>query len=510
MFRSIKFLVPLAFVMLSCIAYAAPGDLDTTFNPPDGYVIYDNGNSESVSGVAVQPDGKILVAGGSPGILVLLRYNPDGSFDSDFGAGGVVTDANGGYWEAVALQTDGKIVVGGRFFGGGDWDALVSRYNPDGSLDTTSFVPFDSGSSNGDYVSAVALQPDGKIVAAGYIYDGTENDVLVLRYNDDGSLDTSFNPPNGFVRYGSGSGNNEQGCAAALQADGKIVVAGYVNKGGGDFDVLVLRYNGDGSLDTASFNPPNGFVTFGSVDGTGNPNSDRGWALALQTDGKIVVAGDVNDGPTSDALVLRYDGDGSLDTDFNSPDGFVRYDSGNYDYGWAVALQADGKIVVAGRSMNSVVEALVLRYNPDGSPDSVFGTGGVVTYGNDDSGDAVALQPDGKIVVGDSAGSDIIVVRFIGADPDPIGEDGSGSGCFIATAAYGSRMAKEVNVLKKVRDEYLLTNELGRAFVSAYYRYSPRLADWVAKHPVMRKIVRIGLYPIVGLSKSFVGENASK
>ncbi len=461
MFRSIKFLAPLAFVMLSCIAYAAPGDLDTSFNPPDGFVLYNSGNND--------------------------------------------------VWGRVALQPDGKIVVAGLFFDvvEMDWDALVSRYNPDGSLDTTSFVPFDSGSSNGDYVRAVALQPDGKIVAAGYIYDGTESDVLVLRYNDDGSLDTSFNPPNGFLRYGSGSGNNEQGWAVALQPDGKIVVAGYVDKGGGDFDVLVLRYNGDGLLDT-SFNPPNGFVTFGSVDGTGNPNSDRGWALALQTDGKIVVAGDVNDGPTSDVLVLRYNGDGSLDTDFNFPDGFVRYNSGNYDYGSAVTLQADGKIVVAGRSMNSMLEALVLRYNPDGSLDSDFGTGGVVTYGNDDSGDAVALQTDGKIVVADTAvngaDSDIIVVRFIGADPPSIGGGSSGGGCFIATAAYGSRMAKEVKVLEKVRDEYLLTNELGRAFVSAYYRYSPPLADWIAKHPAMRKIVRIGLYPVLEISKWFVRE----
>ena len=92
-----------------------------------------------------------------------------------------------------------------------------------------------------------------------------------------------------------------------------------------------------------------------------------------------------------------------------------------------------------------------------------------------------------------------------GGDPSSVG-----SGCFIATAAYGSRMAKEVNVLKKVRDEYLLTNELGRDFVSAYYRYSPRLADWIAKHPRIRKIVRIGLYPIMGLSKWLVGGNPSK
>jgi len=96
-------------------------------------------------------------------------------------------------------------------------------------------------------------------------------------------------------------------------------------------------------------------------------------------------------------------------------------------------------------------------------------------------------------------------VPWIVIEPD----DGDGGICFIATAAYGSRMAKEVRVLQKVRDEYLLTNELGRAFVSAYYKYSPPLARWIAKHPAMRKIVRIGLYPMLEMSKWLVGEKPS-
>ena len=102
-------------------------------------------------------------------------------------------------------------------------------------------------------------------------------------------------------------------------------------------------------------------------------------------------------------------------------------------------------------------------------------------------------------------------VGFVGTAAEFItAEEDDDDGCLIATAAYGSRMAKEVKVLQKVRDEYLLANELGKAFVSAYYKYSPPLADWIAKHPVMRKIVRIGLYPTFGLSKCFVGDNASE
>ncbi len=103
-------------------------------------------------------------------------------------------------------------------------------------------------------------------------------------------------------------------------------------------------------------------------------------------------------------------------------------------------------------------------------------------------------------------------IELISLQPEPniSVSSGGGGGCFIATAAWGSRMAKEVNTLEKVRDEYLLSNELGRAFVSAYYKYSPPLADWIAKHPAMRKIVRIGLYPVLEMSKWFVGKNPFK
>ncbi len=168
----------------------APGDLDTTFSPPSGFVTYYGGNPSYGYGVTVQADGKIIVVGHTRGKVPVLRYNPDGSLDGSFGTGGVATDY-GGNWasgHAVALQADGKIVVAG-FTKGTMYDVLVLRYNPDGSLDdgfgTGGGAIYDS--EIWDIGRAVALQSDGKIVVAGFTHDGIYYDVLVLRLIGGGS-----------------------------------------------------------------------------------------------------------------------------------------------------------------------------------------------------------------------------------------------------------------------------------------------------------------------------------
>jgi len=519
--------------MMSGITYAAPGELDTTFNPPNGFVTYDSGDDNWGDAVAIQSDGKIVVVGGSHNgtdyDILVLRYNTDGSLDSDFGINGVATydSANWDYGLAVAIQSDGKIVVAGRItvIGTGD-DILVLRYNVDGSLDsgfgTNGVVIYDIGYSNlGD---AVAIQSDGKIVVSGSSYDGPDRDVLVLRYNTDGSLDSGFGT-NGVATYDSGNWDYG-GLAVAIQSDGKIVVANRRNYSGiVNTDVQVLRYNTDGSLDN-SFGT-NGVATYDSG------SNDLVWGVALQSDGKIVVAGEssVNwDTGYEDVLVLRYNPDGSLDNGFGT-NGVVTYgfDQGARDKSYAVAIQPNGKIVVVGFSNPMVVgdsvtylgsDVLVLRYNTVGSLDNSFGTNGVVTYGYDqgswDCGYAVAIQPDGGIVIvgeTDINGAmpyDLLVLRLLGDGTvsTPLSRDGSD--CFIATAAYGSPLCNEVNVFRKFRDKCLLPNELGKVFVAAYYRYSPPLADWIAKHPAMRRIVRIGLYPVLEMGKWFVGENPSE
>jgi uncharacterized delta-60 repeat protein len=472
MFGRIAFLITLLLTMMSGITYAAPGDVDTSFNPPNGFVTYDGGNVDYGYGVALQPDGKIVVAGyadnGPTFDILVFRYNPDGSLDGTFGTGGIATYDSGdheGAW-AVALQPDGKIVVAGVHADGTDVDVLVVRFNPDGSLDGT-FGTGGAATYDGEYdeyAEAVALQPDGKIVVAGYALDVTEvgiGDVIIYE------------------------------------------------------DVLVLRYNPDGSLD-------DGFGTGGVVTYDGG-DLEVGLAVAIQPDGKIVVAGAYNDGTGAGVLVLRYNPDGSLDGTFGTG-GVATYNGALVDSGWAVALQPDGKIVVAGYAFDTryviYEDVLVLRYNPDGSLDGTFGTGGVVTYdgGNGDYAEAVALQPDGKIVVAgynfNGTDDDIFVVRFMGDEsgsnsPNPPKNPPfesvdwgktDGSPCFIATAAYGSSIDPHVNVLREFRDRFLLNDPVGRALVDFYYEDSPPLADFIAVHPSLRAAVRWSLMPLIGLA----------
>jgi len=395
--------------------YISPvtGALDPSFDN-DGKLVTDfsDGNDFGFA-VALQADGKIVVAGSAYGATMdfaVARYNPDGSLDTSFdGDGRVVTDYGGliDVGKAVALQADGKIVVAGYTLST-TADFAVARYNPDGSLDTSfdgdGRVVTDYGGLN-DIGYAIALQADGKIVVAGSA-NGLTWDFAVARYNPDGSLDTSFDGDGKLVTdYG---GLSDDGYAIALQADGKIVVAGYTV--GATYDFAVARYNPDGSLDT-SFDGDGKLATdFAGGD-------DWGHAVALQADGKIVVAG-YTDVATLDFAVARYNPDGSLDTSFDG-DGMVLTDfAGGTDYGFAVALQADGKIVVAGYTEGVTWDFAVARYNPDGGLDTTFdGDGKLVTdfSGGNDTGRAVALQADGKIVVaGDTEGAtwDFAVARY--------------------------------------------------------------------------------------------------
>ena len=244
-------------------------------------------------GVAIQSDGKIVAAGDSNFDFAVVRYNTDGSLDTSFGAGGKVTTALGSsfdYGYSLALQPDGKIVVCGQI--GGDFGLV--RYNTDGSLDTsfdgdgkviTALGPAeDSGQS-------VAIQPDGKIVAAGRSSNGINFDFAVVRYNPDGSLDTSFNG-DGKVTTAVGP-SDDHAWGVALQSDGKIVVCGETR---GNF--ALVRYNADGSLDTSFGEDGKTTTDIGSTN-------DLGLAVAIQSDGKIVVAGKGGGG----FAVARYIGD---------------------------------------------------------------------------------------------------------------------------------------------------------------------------------------------------------
>jgi uncharacterized delta-60 repeat protein len=410
-------------------ASAAIGDLDTSFDG-DGIVTTNIGSvSDTAESIALQSDGKIVAAGyfyteATNYDFTVVRYNTDGSLDTSFSGDGIVTtDITGSFdfASSIAIQSDGKIVVAGYAFKFGFYDFAVVRYNTDGSLDTSfsgdGIVTTAIGDVD-DLVTSVLLQSDGKIVAAGYTYDGATIDFAVVRYNTDGSLDTTFNAGviDGIVTTGIGA-SQAVAESIALQSDGKIVAAGYAGASGVN-DFAVVRYNTDGSLDT-SFSG-DGIVTtaIGAFD-------DRSYSIALQSDGKIITAGSSSLSSYYNFALVRYNADGTLDTSFNG-DGIVTTDLGDFDdIVTSVVLQSDGMIVAAGHTgvLATNIFALV-RYNSNGSPDTTFSGDGIVKTtigGIDDRFYSIALQSDGKIVAAGAsyAGGtsfDFALVRYIASD----------------------------------------------------------------------------------------------
>ncbi len=375
-------------------ALAAPEDAELlvantapTFVVSDGKVVTDFGLGDDFgSSVALQTDGKIVVGGtsynGSKKTFALVRYNSDGSLDTSFDSDGkLTTDIGAGddYGSGVVIQPDGKILIAGST----NSQFALARYNSNGSLDAsfdgdgkvqTGFTVSSSGRS-------LTIQSDGRIIVAG-VSSGVNKSFALARFNINGSLDTSFDD-DGLLTTDIGTGS-DYGESVAIQADGKILVAGRSN-----YQFAIARYNIDGSLDT-------------SFDGDGKvitriaTSWDLGEAITIQADGKIVVAGQ----SSYYFALARYNLDGSLDTSFDG-DGKLTTDIGPglADYGESVAIQADGKILVAGHSNSRFALA---RYNIDGSLDTSFDEDGRVTtaVGKQDSyGYSLALQPDGRILV---------------------------------------------------------------------------------------------------------------
>lgn len=364
------------------VRYNSDGSLDTTFSN-NGMVKTDVGTSYDYgSSVTVQIDGKILVAGSSRNAagnddFALVRYNTDGSLDTTFGGDGILTTAVGTSTDngnSVTVQADGKILVAGS--SNIPYDFALVRYNSDGSLDTTFSADGKVTTSIGGFDSArsVTVQADGKILVAGYSDNGINYDFAIIRYNSDGSLDATFGST-GVVTTAIGA-NYEAAQSVTVQADGKILVSGYSKNTSDDF--ALVRYNSDGSLDTS-------FGGDGIILTTIGTGSDIGYSVAVQSDGKIVVGGVSNNGSNTDFAMVRYNSDGSLDTTFSS-DGKVTTAIGTgSDVGYSVAIQADGKILLTGYSINgSNSDFAVVRYNSDGSLDTTFSNDGILMTAIDD------------------------------------------------------------------------------------------------------------------------------
>jgi uncharacterized delta-60 repeat protein/uncharacterized repeat protein (TIGR02543 family) len=369
-----------------------------------------------------------------------------GALDASFGTGGRVShgllDMQGNLTSAVAhaavLQPDGKLIVGGT---AGELDFAVARYNPDGSLDST----FGTGGivTNNiaifSAIQALVLQPDGKIVAAGYAFtDNPGYHFALARYNANGTLDTSFGT-GGRVTTNFG-GTNERAFTVELQSDRKIVATG---NSGSNF--ALARYNADGLLDN----------TFGTGGKVVTPAFGTGaaYALAIQRDGKILTAG-----ISSVAVAIRYNANGTLDGTF-SGDGILPLPTTGAR---AAVIQPDDRILVAG---DQNADFAVTRVNPDGTIDTSFGNNGVATAGLGPPsayGKSMALLPDGRILVaGDRSGMgfpDYATARF------------NSNGTLDTTYGTGGKVITQVPESHDIGEATVVMPD-GRILVAGYHQY---------------------------------------
>jgi len=420
---------------------ALVGGLDPSFGT-GGSVTTDFGFTDAAAAVAVQADGKIVAVGSADGgsaDFAIARYNPDGTLDTTFDTDGKVDITLGGIDKAtaVAVQADGKIVVAGYTNGTGatEFDFAVVRLNPDGSLDTTFdadgkvLIGFNIGGAGrqDDKANAVAIQADGAIVLAGSVERAGLDDVDfgLVRLLPTGALDATFSGDGkAVVAFDLAVGFREDVAnAVAIQSDGKIVAAGYAQKSATDFDFAVARLDAAGALDPSFDGDGRATVDFGF--------DDRASGVVIQSDSKIVVAG-TDDGGAADFALTRLNTDGTLDATFNaagtgaigSAPGKLTFNFGSLgvvERANAVALQGDGKIVVAGfTALDGVVgnpnNIAVARVNPDGTLDATFGTDGkaAIDLGGDDQAFGVALQSNGRVVVAGSTAGNFAVARLFG------------------------------------------------------------------------------------------------
>lgn len=354
-----------------------------------------DGTEDYGSAMLVQPDGKIVVLGASNFSFAVLRYKADGSLDDNFGDHGkaVVNVGDEDSPSALARQTDGKIVVVGSTVNSstGSHDIVVLRYKADGTPDD-GFG--DHGkvitdiNGNEEFAYAVAIQPDGKILVAGSEGNSNIYDFLTVRYKADGSLDDGFGDHGAVIS--DFDSEDENIYSLVVQPDGKILAAGNAYHEETGYDLAMLRYSDNGSLDKNFGN--NG-------EATTNLGSDREQiqSISLQSDKKIVGTGYISSaGENNDIVVLRYSDNGSLDDGFGNHGKIIADLGGDDDEAWDTEIQPDGKILVGGFNGNTsegTSDFVLLRYKVDGSPDNNFGTGGkaIVDFGGIDQAYGMGL-----------------------------------------------------------------------------------------------------------------------
>ena len=397
-------LFTIAILLLSLLplaqVHAASGDLDVTFG--NGGIVFTDTTGvpgvqtdlDGAQATAIQSDGKIVAAGyarDAAGVrqYTVVRYDANGTLDPYFGNGGIARVSVDGYAYSVAIQPDGKIVVAG--YSGTAYSVFTAvRFTTDGQLDpafaNNGIATVDFG-NNGALAWTVAVQSDLKIVLAGEKY-GPGYQSALARLNENGSLDTSFGT-GGKKTVAVAKSGGESIRALAIQGDGKIVTGGW-----GNSDFALMRFLPNGQLDT----------TFGSsgkmlTDFLSN-SSDQCFDVAIDSLGRIIAAGRVTKSVSKSSsnqyfAVARYSTNGTLDTSFGTNGKTTTSFGGGTNLAKAVALQADNKIVLAGQVGVSPMDFGVARYQENGIIDTTFGIDGKVITdlaGGSDIADGAAIQ----------------------------------------------------------------------------------------------------------------------
>lgn len=394
---TVFFVTVVAFTNL--VGFSQSNNLDPNFGV-GGVIVEDTiSYSEEAHDIVIQSDGKILIAGMKSGSgkldNVVIRYNTNGTRDNTFSTDGVAMAPSGIPGQispVIALQSDGKIVLLCNSYNGSDMDFQLVRFNTNGTIDLSfgvdGFVHTDVGMVD-NIPGDIVVQDDDKIIVVGTGTGPNLEDFLVLRYNYDGTPDHTFSD-DGLV-ITDFDGHRDYANCVALQSDGKIVVGGLIHGNSGDTTNFfgLARYHTNGSLDLLFSD--DGRQTF--------PGGYWGLAgLGIQSDGKIIAAGTIVNNYNNDFVVYRI-------TTSGIADGFTIQDFGATDFCEDMVVQSNDKIILCGvKGGNSAVEIdfAVIRLNPDLNADTTFAVNGQAATDLGDSfdyGRAVAVQSDGKILV---------------------------------------------------------------------------------------------------------------
>jgi uncharacterized delta-60 repeat protein len=412
------FLFSLLFFLFTCFpentSAQGAGSLDPTFNGT-GYVVYDRDQTDLYQDVKVQPDGKIVAAGTSytptySSVIEVTRYLDDGSFDPSFGTSGHfnygVNIETGAY--KCIIRDNGKILVGGYTTDYTSWWMLLLQINPDGTPDSTfgvNGVTTINAGPGEDVIYALALLNDGRILAAGYSQDVSFLNVpFVARFSVNGILDTSFGTA-AFAKVPVTESDNDFS-AICVQPDGKILAAGHISNGLNWFSLLIARFDSTGMPDPSYGTDGVVNLNLGNVD-------DEFFDIQLTSQDEAILTGFTvtQEDFYYHLLLMKFDASGQPEPSFGN-NGSVIAGEVPYTFGDALALETDGRILVTGCTGNLAPDNndwALWRFQSDGSPDSIFGTNGLTTtdfFGNADESLGIALYQDKIILAGKTRNAD--------------------------------------------------------------------------------------------------------